>query len=92
MTRRELVELLYQRPQPTAEIKDRVLDKLELHFCKDKLPTESKDYLIYHTVYGWCLYGFTVKDHWGDDDLVIRKDGSRFNKVVEWASLDFLEG
>lgn len=91
MTRRQLVELLYQDPQPDSLIKEQVLSKTEVISCKDKLPDIEGDYLIYHTTYGWCLYGYTAKHRWGTDDEIIRRDGSKLNKVVEWASLKFLE-
>ena len=91
MTRQELVELLYQEPQPLMLIKDKVLNLTEIESCTKKLPDKDGEYLIYHTTYGWCLYGFTVGDKWGTDDEVVRRDGTKMNKVSQWASLEFLE-
>lgn len=91
MNRQELIKLLYQNPQPTKEITSTVIDKMATFLCTKELPTEDGEYLVYHSTYGWCVYGFTVKDQWGFDNQATYKDGSTFNKVIEWGSLKFLE-
>lgn len=91
MSREELVKLLYQDPQPMKEIQDKVLSKIETFSRRDRMPDKDGDYLVHHLVYGWCLYGFTTKDLWGMDDEVVRNDGSKYYKIVEWGKLDFLK-
>lgn len=87
LTRIQLSQLLYQETQPLHDI-----EKLtKLYNCKDELPNKDGEYLIYHTKYGYCTYGFTVKDQWGCDDLIVNKDGSKYNKVTHWGKLDFIK-
>lgn len=80
MTRRDLVLLLYKEIQDSIEI-SHALSGMKMHERKvDGNPTKAGDYLVYHQRYQFCLYGFSEKHGWGDDD-----------KVTHWLELDFLE-
>lgn len=89
MTYLDLTRLLYKEDAP-KEVTD-VHPNIVLHECFKDDPKENGTYLVYHLVYGWCLYGFTIKYRWGQDDLGQDASGSPVYKVRCWASLEFLE-
>jgi hypothetical protein len=83
VTKSTLVNLLYRENQDTPELRE-YLKTLKFKE-RTEPPTKTGEYLIRHLVYGWCLYGFTVKDEWGADDHVIDKNGNEYHKVRTWA-------
>ena len=101
MTRQQLVNLLYGEKSPknlvdlTYELRQYLSQELVLglNFRQSPAedPTQDGEYLVHHMTYGWCLYGFTVKDRWGNDDTILNKKGEECCKVTLWTDLSFLE-
>jgi hypothetical protein len=86
MTRQNLVELIHRNPlQDSLELKE-YLKTLSIKDCDKELPKKTGEYLVYHIVYGWCLFGFVVGHNWGGDDLVETKTG-HYRRVRHWAEL-----
>jgi hypothetical protein len=83
-----LVAMIYQELQPQGDIEKL---PLKIYDCKDELPDADGEYLVFHSTYRWCTYGYTVKNRWGCDDEVTLKNGKKYNKVQRWAKLDFLQ-
>jgi hypothetical protein len=98
VTHRQLIEALYTEHAPktveelcTLTGVKHIFNKTEGQY-KNNYPETDGNYLVYHLVYGLCVYGFTVKDKWGDDDLHFDpRRGTWHHKVAMWTTLDFLE-
>lgn len=95
MTYNQLIQTLYTVHCPvTSEDLCRVTGyKHKFNKYPDTHPTANGDYLVYHLVYGWCIYGYVDIYEWGADDMHLdsRQRGQWFHKVQLWTELNFLE-
>jgi hypothetical protein len=94
VTYNQLCQILYKEDAPVSAIDlGKAIPDVTLKFYKypNTKPTRDGNYLVFHAIYGWCIYGFVTKHCWGYDDEYLDEKKEIKHKIQLWGELDFLE-